>query len=283
MLMTTYPHDGLQLPYQDNEQSGETIVLLHGFPEDITSWAPVVQRLSAAGYRTIVPAMRGYAPKATPTDRQAYTNTRLIGDIVALLDHLHLSAVHLVGHDWGGQLAWELAKHFPARFKTLTVLGTPHPSALGWACRHSNQLWHSAYIGAFWLPMIPERFLSAHLAAFLTRAGLNQPSAVRLAAHFATPATLRGPLNWYRGLLASHTSANVSPLITIPTTYVWGQKDPFLRAAAAHKTGDWVTADYRFLVLNTGHWLPENRPIATTAAILQRVAGRKNRVEPTKS
>lgn len=270
MTISTYHHAGLTLPYQDSGR-GEAVLLLHGFPEDIASWTGVADRLHVAGYRTLIPAMRGYAATTTPHSRRAYTIDALVTDLIALLDHLKLRRVHVVGHDWGGLLAWELAMRVPHRCQSLTVLGTPHPQAMVWSYTHSTQLLHSAYIGGFQLPYWPERLVAHGLHDRLTKAGLNPADTTRLTATFRRPATLTGPLNWYRALLLPHQPKVADSTLYVPTTYVWGRHDPFLGRAAATKTAAFVAADYRFVVLNAGHWLPENRPEVTAQLILDRM------------
>ena len=268
----TYTHDGLTLPvYRHGPATGEAVLLLHGFPETAASWNAVVKRLTAAGYQTWVPVMRGYAATATPAGRQAYTTAHLVGDLTALIAYFHLTRVHVVGHDWGGFLAWKLAQLFPAKLRSLTVLATPHPLALVWAYRHSTQLLNSAYIGAFQVPRVGDWLAYRLLPHQLRSSGLSAPATAALLAAFPSAASLRGPVNWYRGMLVPHQPAVPDPLIHVPTTYVWGRHDPFLGAAAARKTAAFVTADYRFVVLNSAHWLPEERPVATSAAILNRL------------
>lgn len=268
-LLMTYQHKGLTLPYLDSG-AGIPVILLHGFPEDAHSWHRVIPHLTAAGLRVIVPEMRGYAATANPRDKAAYSLAQLMGDIIALLDHLQLDRAHLVGHDLGGLLAWELAMRYPLRFQTLTALGTPHPQAMVWSYGHSGQLFKSAYIGGFQVPRIPENLVARILPATLKRAGLNATDTAALATRFATPASLTGPLNWYRGLFVNAPVPPADALVRVPTTYVWGNHDPFLGRTAAVKTQTFVAADYRFLVLNAGHWLPEQRPLATAQAIINR-------------
>ena len=268
----TYTHDGLTLPlYRHGPATGEAVLLLHGFPETAASWNGVVSRLTAAGYQTWVPVMRGYTPTALPKSRQAYTTARLVGDLTALMTQFHLHRLHVVGHDWGGFLAWKLAQQFPQQLISLTVLATPHPLALVWAYHHSTQLLKSTYIGLFQLPRVGERLAYRLLPHQLHASGLSNAATTAFLTEFSTPTRLQGPLNWYRGMFVAHQPRVADPIIHVPTTYVWGQRDPFLGAAAAQKTAHFVDADYRFVTLNAAHWLPEERPVATTNAILARL------------
>src|SRR3954465_4099056 len=88
---------------------GPGVVLLHGFPETSESWNHQMPALAAAGYRVIAPDQRGYSPRARPAGADAYRTERLVADVVALADAARLDRFHLVGHDWGGAIAWQVA------------------------------------------------------------------------------------------------------------------------------------------------------------------------------
>ena len=91
----------------------ETVILLHGFPQTSASWDALIPSLTAAGYRVLAPDQRGYAPGALAGGRRAYRMTELVSDVVALIDAADLERVHLVGHDWGGAVAWSVAAAAP--------------------------------------------------------------------------------------------------------------------------------------------------------------------------
>lgn len=105
-------------------------MLLHGFPETGASWAGQVAALEAAGYRAVAPDQRGYAAANRPEGRRAYRIDALIGDVLATIDETGDERVHLVGHDWGGAVAWAVAARHPDRLRSVTVVSTPHPGAL---------------------------------------------------------------------------------------------------------------------------------------------------------
>ena len=116
--ITEYTRDGLTFDVTDRgDPSAPAVLLLHGFPEDRQSWAAVADRLVDAGLRTLAPDQRGYSPRARPDEPypQAYALTELADDALALLDAAGVDRVHLVGHDWGGALAWMLAGAHPDR------------------------------------------------------------------------------------------------------------------------------------------------------------------------
>ncbi|MBM9468362.1 alpha/beta fold hydrolase [Nakamurella leprariae] len=271
--MKTFSRGRLTFPVRDSGDRGgdrgaPIAVLLHGFPQDPASWDRVTDGLVAAGWRTLVPTQRGYAETARPSGRWAYRISELVADVVTLIDTSGADRVHLVGHDWGGGVAWATAAAVPERLSGLTVLSTPHPGALARSLVTSGQALRSWYMGFFQLPVLPELALSRTLRDTLTAGpdGLPPEVADRLTAMMADPATRTAAINWYRGGLFSLFD-RVGPA-RVPTTYVWGSDDPFLGRAAAEHTGDHVEAPYRFVELDAGHWLPELHPDAVVRAVL---------------
>jgi pimeloyl-ACP methyl ester carboxylesterase len=259
--------EGLVFDVRDRgPAAGEPVVLLHGFPQDATSWDELAGRLADAGYRTLAPDQRGYSPRARPRGRAAYAMPHLTGDVLALLDAAGLDRAHVVGHDWGGAVAWALAARHPERVRTMTTLSTPHPSALGRAVLRGGQAMRSWYMGLFQLPWLPERMQlvrgGAPLRSWLRRSGLPESYAAHYADRMAQPGALTGALMWYRAFpLVLRAPVG---RVRVPTLYVWGDRDPALGRAAAEGSGAFVDGPYRFEVLRgAGHWLPETaaRPV----------------------
>ena len=268
--MDAFRRNGLRFPVRDTGPAdGDPVVLLHGFPQDAASFDRVLPRLHARGLRTLVPLQRGYAASARPPHRWNYRLTELVDDVVALADAAEHPAVHVVGHDWGGIVGWALASRHPERVRTLTALSVPHPAAFVEALVRSNQAVMSTYIALFQLPFLPELLLRRRFESMLTRSGLPAADAERYRAAMAGGA-LTAALHWYRALRLSGLGA-AAGVITVPTTYVWGRHDFALGEVAALRTSAHVGADYRFVSLDAGHWLPETRPADVAAAIVDRV------------
>jgi pimeloyl-ACP methyl ester carboxylesterase len=268
--LTVLEHLGLTFDVTDGGPvDGAPVVLLHGFPEDRSSWDAVSSRLHAAGLRTFAPDQRGYSPGARPADTAAYRLEHLVGDVLALIDATGEEQVHLVGHDWGGGVAWLMAANHPDRVASLTVLSTPHPAALARAARNLDQLRRSWYIAAFQVPFLPERVFAAGFRSLLVGSGLPLEVAERYAARLGRPEALRGPINWYRAMRSSKVPAR---RVTVPTTYVWSTHDVALGRLAAELTREHVTGPYEFVELDASHWLPETEPDACASAIVRRVA-----------
>ncbi len=250
---------------------GEPVVLLHGFPQDKDSWLGIEPHLHEAGLRTLAPDQRGYSPRARPKGRREYSGAALADDIVALLDAAGLESAHVVGHDWGGGVAWGLASRNPERVKSLTVLSTPHPGAMATAARKSTQGLKSWYMFAFQLPRIPEFFIAnPRMEQGLKRSGLPAAAAAHNTRRMAEPGAATGAINWYRGLPFTMREGSVHRT-TVPTTYVWGNGDTFLGRYAAETTAKCVKAAYRFVEVDGNHWLPETMPAEMAALIIERV------------
>lgn len=284
----TYTHDGLTFEVLDGgPREGPTVVLLHGFPEDATAWDQVAPLLHEQGLRTLAPHQRGYSRGARPRPASAYRVGTLVDDVVALLDAAGVRRAHVVGHDWGGAVAWELARRRPDRVASLVVLSTPHPRALAWAARRSDQAWRSRYMLAFQLPGVAERLLARMVRGQgMVRRGVPVEHQRRYAARLRRPADLRGPLNWYRaplrpGPVRSRWHAleggGAPDVVTVPTTLVWGRQDPYLGRAAAVRSRAYVDADYRFVELDASHWLPEREPATVAQEVVARVRGTVSR------
>jgi pimeloyl-ACP methyl ester carboxylesterase len=267
---TTFTRDGLTFDVTDaGPVAGEVVVLLHGFPTDRSSWDRVATRLHDAGLRTLAPDQRGYSPAARPSDRGAYRLEELVADVLALVDASGRERVHLVGHDWGGALAWLVAANHPDRIASLTVLSTPHPAAMARAWRTGvEQKRKSWYMAAFQLPHLPERAMAARFESLMGRSGLPSADGSRYAARLARADALAGPINWYRAARHSRVRAH---RVGVPTTYVWGARDPFLGRTAAELTREHVPGDYEFVELDAGHWLPETCDEQAASAIVRRI------------
>jgi len=234
------PTNGLRLHVvQAGPATGPLVVLLHGFPEYWASWRAQLAALAAAGYRVWAPDQRGYNRSDKPPGLAAYALPTLAADIIGLLDAAGARQAHLVGHDWGGIVAWYLAAHYPGRVAGTTIINVPHPAVVApnlW--RVPSQLARSWYIGFFQLPRLPERLVQRRNWRFGERAllGTSRPgtfSAAEVARYkvaWAQPGALTAMLNWYRAL---RLPSGHWPRIRGPVQIIWGRQDTFLDAQLA--------------------------------------------------
>jgi pimeloyl-ACP methyl ester carboxylesterase len=247
------------------------VVLLHGFPENRTSWQAVTPLLVDAGFRVLAPDQRGYSPGARPLDRRSYVIGELVEDVVALVRASGADKVHLVGHDWGGGVAWAFAHMHPELLHTVTSLTTPHPRAFSKAMVVGTQAFHSWYMAMFQLPGLPEAAITArggrNFKRGLVNAGLTEEAAERYAAPLRDRDAARAAVNWYRGLPLSKPPTGK---VTVPAMYVYATKDRFLGRKAADLTADYVAGPYRYEVLEgRTHWLPEEAPADVARLIVE--------------
>src|SRR5690606_25014268 len=141
------PANGIGIHYVE-AGSGPPIVLLHGFPEFWYAWRRQLPALAAAGFRAVAPDLRGYNLTEGPRGVERYRIEHLVEDAVGLIDALGETRVVLVGHDWGGVVAWYAAMLHPGRVSRLVVLNAPHPAAYARELRRlSSQVWRSGYAG----------------------------------------------------------------------------------------------------------------------------------------
>ncbi len=256
------------------DPSAPAVVLLHGFPQDRSAWSEVAPLLQEAGYRTLALDMRGVSKGARPRAVGEYRSIESVHDVIALLDAAGLERAHVVGHDWGGYIAWAVACEHPDRLITLTSVSTPHPAALKGSLLHSKQALQSWYMGLFQLPALSERLLAPGGPMWRAMArGLPREHAQRYAQRLSDTAARTCALNWYRVLPRELTAPSVAwSRVAVPTMYVWGDRDPALGRAAAVATADYVTGPYRFEVVHAGHWIPETRPVLLAALLAAHLA-----------
>jgi pimeloyl-ACP methyl ester carboxylesterase len=257
----SFRRDGLTFDVLDAGPSdGEPVVLLHGFPQDATAWNRVAPALHQHGLRTLAPDQRGYSPMARPRGRAHYRLRETTGDVLALLDAAGLESAHVVGHDWGGIVAWALGAWHPDRVRTLTALSVPHPAAMAKAMVTSDQALRSYYMGLFQLPLLPERLLlagnGAALRRLLTNGGLPEDAVDHYVARMREPGALSAALGWYRAL--PWLGRDPVGRVRVPTLHVWSTRDAFLGRAGTEATRQYVDAPYRLDVLEgVTHWIPE--------------------------
>lgn len=259
--MDTFSRDGLTFDVRDaGPADGEPVVLLHGFPQDATAWNRVAPALHQHGLRTLAPDQRGYSPGARPSGRGSYRLRETTADVLALLDAAGLESAHVVGHDWGGFVGWALGAWHPDRVRTLTAISVPHPGAMSKALVTSDQALRSYYVGAFQLPLLPERLLLAGNGAALRRmlrhGGLPADDVGRYVARMREPGALSAALGWYRAL--PYSGRDRVGTVRVPTLHLWSTGDAFLGRAATEDTARFVEAPYRLEVLeDVTHWVPE--------------------------
>jgi pimeloyl-ACP methyl ester carboxylesterase len=277
--MAKYKINGLVFDVTEmGPATGETIVLLHGFPQAAESWSSVASILAEAGYRVVAPNQRGYSPGARPVSRFKYRLRYLADDIASLMDKLGVDKFHLVGHDWGGGVAWVLSSQERERILSLTVLSTPHPKALLKTLMTTSQIFLSWYLFFFQIPRLPEWIVLANNGKvayqWLKRAGLDDATARTYVQRFLDdPEALTGAVNWYRAMPFDISYGFTLDPPSMPTTFVWSDGDIAVSRKAAEATARLVGDGGTFRVMaGESHWLPEQAAREVAATVLSSVA-----------
>jgi pimeloyl-ACP methyl ester carboxylesterase len=260
------------------ESDAPLVLLLHGFPQTSHTWRHQLPALAEAGFLAVAPNQRGYSPGARPEGAAAYATELLVADAIGIADALGHARFHLVGHDWGGQLAWLLAANHPEHVDTLTVLSRPHPRAFAEAMKSDSQQAHrSRHHRAFQDPDSARLLLeddARRLRGTLRDQGVGDPDIDAYLSRLASEDALDAAINWYRSAGTSSSAlvgANV-PNIEVPTLYLWGDEDATVGRAAAEATADCVSADYRMHVVEgAGHFLTDQRAPVVTRELFTRL------------
>jgi pimeloyl-ACP methyl ester carboxylesterase len=237
-------------------------LLLHGFPQFADSWLKVLPGLGKAGLRAVALNQRGYAKGANPDRVEDYALPLLVDDVLCFADALGAEKFHLVGHDWGGVVGWQLAAQNPNRLDSLSIISTPHLDAFRSSLLKSfDQLIKSSYIALFRAPFhLAEKSLRANNWKSLRNAYLGHVDTEQVEENirrFGEDHRLTSALNWYRAMRFSGKLGEIA----VPTLYVWGSEDQALGEVAANETGRFLRAPYRFERLHGGsHWLPDEHP-----------------------
>jgi pimeloyl-ACP methyl ester carboxylesterase len=265
-------------------RDGAPVLLLHGFPEFWYGWHRQIEPLARAGCRVLVPNQRGYDGSDKPRGVDTYGLDTLAADAISLAALADGRPLHLVGHDWGGLVAWWTALRYPDRVASLTILNAPHPVAFrGYLRTHPSQRRRSRYIAVFQLPWLPELALRANGCARLraalvrtSRAGtFTDADVARYVEAWQRPGALTAMLNWYRGLRRARPAGVDDPRIHVPTRVLWGGRDRFLEAGLADASLALCTQSRGSRQFpDASHWLQHEEPDEVTREILAQVHAR---------
>jgi pimeloyl-ACP methyl ester carboxylesterase len=232
---------------------GPVILLLHGFPDTHIVWRKQVPVLASAGFRVLAPDLRGYGRSDAPSHVLDYTLDKVRADVLGLLDALKVDKVHLVGHDFGALLGWQLASMVPQRIERFVALSTGHPNAIA----HAGIFQHLrlAYVPMFCMPGVAEGMLKAG-DWFALRQFTSEPGqADYWKRELGAPGRLTAALNYYRANLKLALPQSY-PRIKAPVMGIWSDRDPALGEKQMCDSAHYVDGEFRFeRIRDADHWL----------------------------
>ncbi|MFP5022777.1 alpha/beta fold hydrolase [Pseudonocardia phyllosphaerae] len=276
--------DEITLSVHDTGGDGPPVLLLHGWPDRATLWTEQADALAAAGYRVVVPDLRGFGESDRPEGVEHYAMTALVHDVLGVADALGIGEFALAGHDWGAGLGWalvlgDLSAETP-RITRYAAFSVGHPAAFAAAgFRQKAMSWYMLW---FQFPGVAEQVMPAHDWQFLrawAQASFppGHPLPEQQIADLSRPGALTASLNWYRANVDPATFVPTDlprvPPIRIPVLGVWSDGDLALTDAQMRRSSEFVT-DFRFeQISGAGHWIPQEAPQAATDLLLAFLAG----------
>lgn len=266
---------------EEGDPTGEPVILLHGFPEIGHSWRHQLPALAAAGYHAVAPDLRGYGDSDRPAGVDDYLAPKLVGDVLGLVRALGHESAHIVGHDWGGGLAWGLAGTVPEAVRSLTILNAPVGVVSARLRREDPaQRAKSWYMLLFQFPGVAETWLSAddfaNLRAFVfdTAAPEAFPPAERevFLEALRRDGALTAALNWYRANMPPASwlrDPPDPPPVSVPTMIVWGEADAYMDPILLERSAATVTGPLRVERLpGVSHWVQQEAPDTVNALLI---------------
>ena len=259
--------NGIQLHYV-TQGDGPLMLMLHGFPEFWYSWRHQIREF-AKDYKVVALDLRGYNDSDKPSALSAYKMSELMLDVAGVIKGLGYESCTLVGHDWGGAIAWSFAYSYPELLERLIVLNIPHPAKFVEGLRTPQQLLKSWYIFFFQIPWLPELLIQSGDYQFIsdafTKMAVN-PSvftpkdleAYKDAA--AKRGALTGMLNYYRNIFPSLGQGQNWEILKIRTLMIWGEQDTALGKELTYGTQEYVQDLTIRYIPDSSHWVQQEQP-----------------------
>lgn len=259
----------------DQAGAGDTVaLLLHGFPECRQSWRGQLPALAALGWRAVAPDLRGYGESSRPLGKAAYRVERLVEDVAALFGALGARRRILIGHDWGGAIAWAAALR-GVQLDGLVILNAPHPARFREVLKSWDQRRRSWYMAFFLLPWLPEWLLTRGegrpLIRGLVRQSPNFPPDLleTMRRNLTEPGAATAMLNYYRAnVLRVSREAHAVP-VKVPTLLIWGEDDVYLSPELASGLEPMIDDLTVKRLPGVSHWVQQDAPDAANSAIAE--------------
>ncbi len=260
--------NGVKLHYVSKGE-GNLMLMLHGFPEFWYSWRHQITAFSN-NYRVVAPDLRGYNYSDKLQSIELYNISELVKDIAGIITNLGYEKCILVGHDWGGAIAWYFADQYPEMVERLIVLNIPHPAKFMEGLRTPQQLKKSWYIFFFQLPYLPELLFrwnnykaigSAFINMAIDKSAFTDEDIQAYKKAAAKPEALTAMINYYRCFFRqSLTSQKSWKKLDIPTLMIWGENDTALGKELTYGTDNYVSNLTIKYIPNCSHWVQQEQP-----------------------
>jgi pimeloyl-ACP methyl ester carboxylesterase len=258
---------------------GPLVVLLHGFPEFSYAWCKQLPALAGAGFRALAPDQRGYAESGKPKHVRDYRVEELAADVAALIESCGREKAVLVGHDWGGIVAYYTAMLHPERVDRLVVINAPHPARYdALVRRRPSQIARSWYAFCFLVPVLPEivariaasRWLGRWMQTDARPGSYTDEDIRRYEAAWSRPGALRAGINYYRALFLRKRAAEraLRRRIDVPTLILWGDRDRYLIPENAEPDPAWLPQAELVRFPQASHWLQHEEPARVNELII---------------
>jgi pimeloyl-ACP methyl ester carboxylesterase len=270
MVSQTIQTNGINLHVvKAGPETGQLVILLHGFPEFWYGWRNQIPALAEAGFRVWAPDQRGYNLSDKPTGVGAYAVDELARDLIGLIDAAGVVKASLIAHDWGAVVAWWAAAEYPEAFEKMVILNAPHGSVMAKHLRHNRtQRARSRYMLFFQLPWLPE-YLSRQKdwdRAVQALQRTSRPGAFtdedlkKYREAWSQPGSYTAMLNWYRAALRHSPPPPKNKRISVPTLLIWGAKDRFLGTEMAQPSIERCDEGRLVLIEDASHWVQHDEP-----------------------
>ncbi|WP_416674307.1 alpha/beta fold hydrolase [Egbenema bharatensis] len=259
--------NGVRLHYV-TQGSGDLLLMLHGFPEFWYSWRHQIPEF-AQDYQVVALDMRGYNDSDKPKDLAAYRMDELVRDISGVIRGLGYDRCILMGHDWGGAVAWNMAYTHPEQVDRLIVLNLPHPAKFTEGMTNPQQLLRSSYTFFFQLPWLPEAVLQLGdyqlIEEAFTRMAVNKSvftteDIKQYKNAVAKPGALTAMLNYYRNILQGGLLQKSWGKLYVPTLMIWGEEDTALGIELTYGTEAYVEDFTIRYIPHCSHWVQQEKP-----------------------
>lgn len=258
------------------KNTGDPIILLHGFPETSIMWQPLMDSLAERGHRVLAFDQRGYSPGARPSGTAYYHIDSLTSDVLSVANQVGFDIFHLVGHDWGSAVGWKTVMDYPNRIHTWTAMSIPHIGVFFPATtEHPQQKEKSGYMNLLRKPILPELFYHAFqnkiydgLKNRWTAEQINEYKSV-----FGEPGAFKAALNWYRAMDMNddRLKNSLNKLIHRPTLYIYGSKDPVVAQEIIPLQESLIDTTCNIIKLEAGHSLIQEAESAVIHNVLDHI------------